>query len=233
MAIDDNASYELTGYQVKDLAGKIRAKADSNSLASVATSGLYSDLTGAPTIPTVYNGTLTIQQNGTTLGTFSANQSTNETIDITGGGGTEIVEYAITDDLRHYTWGNSWINQNPNLANLNFNGSNGYCVFADLENEILVDPSIIYDHYLNGDIIRIIQDFQLGNYNEMPGGDILSFFFDSDASDQSAVRGIFTLMLVDGGGGPVNFPYRLYSLKSNSSVSYGGDKSYIYEIGAN
>ena len=82
MAIDDNTSYELTGYQVKDLAQKIRAKADSNSLASVATSGLYSDLTGAPSIPTVYNGTLTIQQNGTTLGTFSANQDTNETIDI-------------------------------------------------------------------------------------------------------------------------------------------------------
>ena len=88
MAIDDNASYELTGYQVKDLAQKIRAKADSNSLASVATSGLYSDLTGAPTIPTVYNGTLTIQQNGTQLGTFSANQSSDTTINITGGGGT-------------------------------------------------------------------------------------------------------------------------------------------------
>lgn len=88
MAIDDNTSYELTGYQVKDLASKIRAKADSSSLASVATSGLYSDLTGAPTIPTVYNGTLTIQQNGTQLGTFSANQSSDTTINITGGGGT-------------------------------------------------------------------------------------------------------------------------------------------------
>lgn len=88
MAIDDNTSYELTGYQVKDLAQKIRAKADSASLASVATSGLYSDLTGAPTIPTVYNGTLTIQQNGTTLGTFSANQSTDTTINLTGGGAT-------------------------------------------------------------------------------------------------------------------------------------------------
>lgn len=93
MAIDDNASYELTGYQVKDLAQKIRAKADSSSLASVATSGLYSDLTGAPTIPTVYNGTLTIQQNGTTLGTFSANQSTNETINIAGGGSNKLTLY--------------------------------------------------------------------------------------------------------------------------------------------
>ena len=83
MAIDDNASYELTGYQVKDLASKIRAKADSNSLASVATSGLYSDLTGAPTIPTVYNGKLTIEQNGTSVGTFTANQSEDATLSIT------------------------------------------------------------------------------------------------------------------------------------------------------
>ena len=30
MAIDDNTSYELTGYQVKDLAQKIRNKADNN-----------------------------------------------------------------------------------------------------------------------------------------------------------------------------------------------------------
>lgn len=52
MAIDDNTSYELTGAQVKDLASKINDKADSSSLATVATSGLYSDLSGTPTIPT-------------------------------------------------------------------------------------------------------------------------------------------------------------------------------------
>lgn len=85
MAIDDNTSYELTGRQVKDLANKVKAKADSASLASVATSGLYSDLTGAPTIPTVYNGTLTIQQNGTTVGTFTANQSSDITVNLAGG----------------------------------------------------------------------------------------------------------------------------------------------------
>ena len=82
MAIDDNTSYELTGYQVKDLAGRIRQKADSASLAPVATSGLYSDITGAPTVPTVYNGKLTITQNGKTLGEFTANQSTNTTINL-------------------------------------------------------------------------------------------------------------------------------------------------------
>lgn len=82
MAINDNTSYELFGYQVKDLATKIKSKAESASLAPVATSGLYSDLTGAPTIPTVYNGTLTIQQNGTTVDTFTANSSADKTVNI-------------------------------------------------------------------------------------------------------------------------------------------------------
>lgn len=38
-------------------------------------------------LPTVNNGTLTIQQNGATVGTFTANQSGNTTVNITGGGG--------------------------------------------------------------------------------------------------------------------------------------------------
>ena len=41
-----------------------------------------------PTAPTVNDGTLTIQQNGTTVGTFSANQSGNTTVNLTGGGGS-------------------------------------------------------------------------------------------------------------------------------------------------
>lgn len=41
-----------------------------------------------PTIPTVNDGTLTIQQNGTTVGSFSANQSGNTTVNLTGGGGS-------------------------------------------------------------------------------------------------------------------------------------------------
>lgn len=53
------------------------------SLSTVATTGAYSDLTGKPTIPTVNDATLTIQKNGTSIGTFTANQSTDETINIT------------------------------------------------------------------------------------------------------------------------------------------------------
>ena len=41
----------------------------------------------ASSLPTVNNGTLTIQQDGVTVGTFTANQSGNTTVNITGGGG--------------------------------------------------------------------------------------------------------------------------------------------------
>lgn len=55
----------------------------SGDLATVATSGSYNDLSNKPTIPTVNNGTLTIQKNGTNVQTFTANQSGNATANIT------------------------------------------------------------------------------------------------------------------------------------------------------
>lgn len=45
-------------------------------------SGSYNDLTDKPTIPTVNNGQLTIQRNGTTVDTFTANASSNVTVNI-------------------------------------------------------------------------------------------------------------------------------------------------------
>ena len=53
------------------------------NFATVATTGNYNDLTNKPTIPTVNNATLTIQKNGTSVGTFTANASSNKTINIT------------------------------------------------------------------------------------------------------------------------------------------------------
>ena len=51
-------------------------------MAPVATSGDYNDLSNKPTIPIVNNGALTIQQNGTTLDTFTANSSDDKTVNI-------------------------------------------------------------------------------------------------------------------------------------------------------
>ena len=46
-------------------------------------SGSYNDLTDKPTTPTVNNATLTIQRNSTNVGTFTANASSDKTINIT------------------------------------------------------------------------------------------------------------------------------------------------------
>lgn len=54
-----------------------------SDLATVATSGDYDDLLNKPTIPTVNDATLTIQKNGTSVGTFTANASSNVTANIT------------------------------------------------------------------------------------------------------------------------------------------------------
>lgn len=56
---------------------------DFPALSTVATSGSYNDLSNKPTIPTVNNATLTIQKNGTSVGTFTANASSNVTANVT------------------------------------------------------------------------------------------------------------------------------------------------------
>lgn len=53
---------------------------EADELATVATSGSYTDLINKPTIG---NATLTIQKNGTSAGTFTANATSNKTINIT------------------------------------------------------------------------------------------------------------------------------------------------------
>lgn len=90
----------------------LNLKANSADLATVATSGSYNDLSDKPTIPTVNNATLTIQKNGTTVQTFTANQSTNatanisvptKTSDITNDSGfitsSALAPYALSADL--------------------------------------------------------------------------------------------------------------------------------------
>ena len=62
----------------------------STALAAVATSGLYSDLTGTPTIPTVNDATITITQGGITKGSFTLNQSSGDTIALDAGGGSSL-----------------------------------------------------------------------------------------------------------------------------------------------
>ena len=77
------AHQSLDGKQDKITSSNKLSASLVSGLATVATSGSYNDLSNKPTIPTVNNGKLTIQKNGTDVVTFTANQSTNVTANIT------------------------------------------------------------------------------------------------------------------------------------------------------
>ena len=68
---------------IRSNASKGATAVQPDDLATVATSGSYADLTNKPTIPTVNNATITIQKNGTKVDSFTANQATAKTINIT------------------------------------------------------------------------------------------------------------------------------------------------------
>lgn len=75
---------DVVKYTAQTLTTAQKTQARSNIGAGTSSfSGSYNDLTNKPTIPTVNNGTLTIQKNGTSVATFSANQSGNATANIT------------------------------------------------------------------------------------------------------------------------------------------------------
>lgn len=70
-----------SGFQTaSDVAAAVAAL--SAQLAAVAFSGSYDDLTDKPSYPGIGDGTLTIAQNGTQVGSFTANQDTASTINI-------------------------------------------------------------------------------------------------------------------------------------------------------
>ena len=92
-----NDSGFITGVSWNDVS-------DKPTFATVATSGSYNDLSNKPTIPTVNDATLTIQKNGTTINTFTANSSADKTVNIsvptntselTNGAGFITADYAV------------------------------------------------------------------------------------------------------------------------------------------
>lgn len=111
--------------------------AKSSSLATVATSGKYSDLDGKPTIPTVQNSTITITQKGTEKGKFTLNQSANLTIDLddnnttyssktAASGGTDV---SLVTTGEKYTWNNKQ-SAISDLSTIRTNSTNGATAYG-------------------------------------------------------------------------------------------------------
>ena len=88
------------------------------SLATVASTGAYSDLSGTPTIPTVNNPTITITQGGVTKGSFTLNQASGDTIALDAGGGGSV-------DIDNSTITKNGSNQLQAVATINANTAIG------------------------------------------------------------------------------------------------------------
>lgn len=104
-AFTNDAGY-ITGIDSSDVTNALGyTPADQSSLATVATTGAYSDLTGTPTIPTVNDPTIVITQGGVTKGSFSLNQASGDTIALDAGGliGDFVPQYTTmpTADISH------------------------------------------------------------------------------------------------------------------------------------
>ena len=119
MAIDDNTSYELTGAQIKDLASKINAKEDSANLATVATTGNYSDLSGTPTIPT-------------------------QTSDLSNDGSDGTSTYVEADELAAVATSGDYsdLNNTPSLATVATSGS-----YSDLSNKPTIPAAQVQSNW--------------------------------------------------------------------------------------
>ena len=114
----------LNGTEFSNTAPNVKADWD-------AAAGSDAEILNKPTIPTVNDGTLTIQKNGTNVATFSANQSGSATANIT-----------VPTDTSDLTNGAGYItaSQVPAQVNADWNASSGSA-------EILNKPSLQFKPY--------------------------------------------------------------------------------------
>lgn len=108
------------------------------TLATVATSGSYNDLSNKPTIPTVNNATLTIQKNGADVQTFTANQATNATANIT----VPTATSDLTNDSGYITSADL----PTKTSDLTNDGSDGTAAYLETDETAYKTASIPYGH---------------------------------------------------------------------------------------
>ena len=143
-------------------------KAKFESLAKVATSGSYNDLSDKPTIPSVGNGKITVKQGGITKGTFTVNQTGATTIELTDNDTHYASGTVVTNDATKtgnygaaLTNGNVYLNHVENGAVKNshkITGSGATTVTSDASGNIIItstDKDTTYTSLPNPNGLRV------------------------------------------------------------------------------
>lgn len=158
--------------QWADLASRIKAKADSSSLATVATSGSYNDLSNKPTIPTVNNATITIQKNSTTVDSFTSNQATNKTIDITVPTTASDVS-ALPDSTLYGASMTLSINSSTYVVTAQLKDQNGDALGSAQTIDLPLE-SVVVDGEYDATNKKIVLTLQGGSTIDIPVGDLVA-----------------------------------------------------------
>lgn len=206
MAIDDNTSYELTGYQIKDLAGRIRLKADASA------------------IPIVNSGMLTIKQDGTTVGTFSANQRTNTTVNLTSGSSGP--KKLMLRGNGQYLTGMTWQYPAPLAGVTDTRGID----FIDIDSNEALDRGGLAALFMKNHEVVLVTDTQSspivgsGNFATISTATVnTSDYFYPDSPEASEVNSVYFKAEASTEFGDYSVVF--------SFDQYGG-KTYIYEDGS-
>lgn len=155
-----------------DLQDELDAKANAADLATVATSGSYNDLTNKPTIPTVNNATLTIQKNSTSVGTFTANASQNNTINITVPTTAADVS-ALPDSTKYASSLTASINTTTYVMTLTLKDQDGNTLGTAQTIDLPLESVVVNGSY-DSTNKKIVLTLQSGSTIDIPVGDLIA-----------------------------------------------------------
>lgn len=200
----------------------------------------YNDLTNKPTIPSVGNGTLTIQKNGTKIDTFTANATADKTINIT----VPTKLSNLTDDVvsgKYLSLAGGTMTGNININNKTITNLKAPTADTEAANKKYVDDQVAAnDHivnrftftatagqstftipfdfedssaltvYYNGIMMREIDNYTVSGKNITLAG------FTAEASDYLTVMGIEGAAAIDFGKEAEDAIKQIQAIKTSS-----------------
>lgn len=142
---------------------------EADDLATVATSGSYNDLLNKPTIG---NATLTIQKNGTAVDTFTANATSNKTINITVPTAAADVS-ALPDSTKYAASISMSINTTDYKVTTTLKDQDGNTLGTAQVIDLPLESVVVNGSYDNVNK-KIVLTLQNGNTVDIPVGDLVS-----------------------------------------------------------
>ena len=141
-------------------------------LATVATSGSYNDLADKPTIPSVGNAEIEIQKNGTKVDSFTTNQATAKTINITVPTTAADVSALPASTKYGYAFDLS-IDPNTYVVSLTMKDQDGTAIGTSQTIDVPLESVVVSGSY-DSTNKKIVLTLQSGSTIDIPVGDLIA-----------------------------------------------------------